>query len=112
MPDIGKKYQFDGVDLTPLFSEKFTTPYGKESRIKIGLKKVEEIPLKINGTRSIIASIQELILENKLISTDGFADLNAAGTITYSQLDAYLGTVKLGRLSYTKPNEELKQLDF
>lgn len=104
--------EFDAVGLTPYFSEKFNAPYVKESPIKIGLKKEEEIPLKINGTTLIIASIQELILVDKLISTDGFADLQAAGSITSSGLDAYLTTEKLGRLSYAKPNEELKLLDF
>ena len=104
--------EFEAVGLTPYFSEKFYAPYVKESPIKIGLKKEEEISLKINGTTLIIASIQELILDDKLISTDGFADLNAAGTITCSGLDAYLSTTKLGRLSYAKPNKELKHLDF
>lgn len=60
--NIMKRYQFDAVDSTYLFFEKFTTPYVRESSIKIGLKKVKEIPLRINGTILIIASIQELIL--------------------------------------------------
>lgn len=104
--------EFDAVGLHPYFSEKFYAPYVKESPIKIGLKKEEEIPIKINGTTLIIASIQELILDDNFISQDGFVDLNTSGTITCSGLDAYLSTVKLGRLSYAKPNEELKQLDF
>lgn len=104
--------EFDAVGLTPYFSENFYAPYVKESPIKIGLKKEEEIPLKINGTTLIIASVQELIVDDKFVSEDGFADLNEAGTITCSGVDAYLSTTKLGRLSYAKPNEELKPLDY
>lgn len=104
--------EFDAVGLTPFFTEKFYAPYVKESPIKIGLKKEEEIPLKINGTTLIIASVQELIVDDAFILEDGFVDLNKAGSITCSGLDAYLSTQKLGRLTYAKPNEELKNLDF
>lgn len=104
--------EFDAVGLTPFFTENFYAPYVKESTIKIGLKKEEEIPLKINGTTLIIASIQELIVDDAFILEDGFVDLNKAGSITCSGLDAYLSTQKLGRLSYAKPDEELKNLDF
>ena len=104
--------EFDAVGLTPYFSENFFAPYVQQSPVKIGLKKEEEIPLIINGTTLIIASIQELIVEDKFINADGFADLQAAGSITSSGLDAYLTTEKLGRLSYAKPYEALKFIDF
>jgi flavin reductase (DIM6/NTAB) family NADH-FMN oxidoreductase RutF len=104
--------EFDAVGLTPYFSENFFAPYVQQSPIKIGLKKEEEIPLIINGTTLIIASIQELIVEDKFIKADGFADLHEAGSITCNGLDAYLTTEKLGRFSYAKPDKDLEDIAF
>jgi flavin reductase (DIM6/NTAB) family NADH-FMN oxidoreductase RutF len=104
--------EFDAVGLTPYFSENFFAPYVKQSPVKIGLKKEEEIHLKINGTTLIVASIQELIVEDKFIKADGFADLHAAGSITCSGLDAYLSTNKLARFSYAKPDKSLENLSY
>jgi flavin reductase (DIM6/NTAB) family NADH-FMN oxidoreductase RutF len=104
--------EFDAVGLIPYFSENFFAPYVQQSPVKIGLKKEQEIPLTINGTTLIIASIQELIVEDKFIKVDGFVDLHAAGSITGSGLDAYLTTEKLGRLSYAKPDKDLEDIAF
>lgn len=104
--------EFDAVGLTPYFSENFFAPYVKQSPVKIGLKKEEEIPLIINGTTLIVASIQELIIEDKFIKADGFADLHAAGSITCGGLDAYLSTNKLARFSYAKPDKPLENISY
>jgi hypothetical protein len=47
--------------------------------------------------------VQEVILEQGLIASDGYLDIEKAGTITCSGLDGYHKTTKLGRLSYAKP---------
>jgi flavin reductase (DIM6/NTAB) family NADH-FMN oxidoreductase RutF len=104
--------EFDAVGLTPYFSENFFAPYVQQSPVKIGLKKEQEFPLTINGTTLIIASIQELIVEDKFIKVDGFVDLHAAGSIAGSGLDAYLRTEKLGRFSYAKPDKDLEEFEF
>lgn len=104
--------EFDAVGLTPYFSENFFAPYVQQSPVKIGLKKEEEIPLIINGTTLIVASIQELIIEDKFIKADGFADLHAAGSITCSGLDAYLSTNKLARFSYAKPDKPIENISY
>lgn len=105
--------EFDAVGLNPYFSENFFAPYVQQSPIKIGPKKEEEIPLKINGTTLIIASIQEIIIENDtFLGADGFVDLHVANIVTCSGLDAYLSTNKMARFSYAKPNKPLEKVSF
>ena len=106
--DISK---FDTVGLTPYFSEKFFAPYVEQSPVKIELNEEEEITLTINDTTLIVATIQELIIEDKFFKPDGFVDLHAAGSITCSGLDAYLKTEKLSRLTYAKPYEPLNKIN-
>jgi flavin reductase (DIM6/NTAB) family NADH-FMN oxidoreductase RutF len=102
--------EFDGCGLTPEYSEKIKAPYVKESKIKIGLKFVEEHKIKTNGTIFIVGEILEIILPDEMVSENGYVNLERAGTITISGLDSYHETKKITRLSYAKPGIELKEL--
>ncbi|MEY4865899.1 MAG: hypothetical protein RLY64_153, partial [Bacteroidota bacterium] len=66
--------------------------------------------LKINGTHMVIAEIVEVSVPNDCVSTDGWVDLEKAGTVTVSGLDSYHVTSQLARLSYAKPDQPLKKL--
>ncbi len=95
--------EFEAVGLTPWYSSLNPAPYVEQSIIRIGLKLEEQQKLSINGTILLIGSVQEVILEQGLIASDGYLDIEKAGTITCSGLDGYHKTTKLGRLSYAKP---------
>jgi flavin reductase (DIM6/NTAB) family NADH-FMN oxidoreductase RutF len=99
--------EFDACRLTPEFTEKIKAPYVKESKIKIGLKFVEEHEIKFNGTIFIVGEIIEIILPDHVTSKDGFVDIEKAGTIAISGLGAYHETKKIARLSYAKPGKEI-----
>ncbi len=98
--------EFDECGLTPEYSQKLKVPYVKESKIKIGLKFVEEHEIKFNGTIFIIGEIIEIILPDDVTLKDGFVDIEKAGTITISGLDGYHETKRIARLSYAKPGKE------
>jgi flavin reductase (DIM6/NTAB) family NADH-FMN oxidoreductase RutF len=102
--------EFDACDFTPEFTETIKAPYVKESKIKIGLKFVEEQEIKFNGTIFIVGEIIEIILPDDLIAKDGFVDIEKAGTIAISGLDSYHETKKISRLSYAKPEVEPKEI--
>ncbi len=95
--------EFDECGLTPEYSEKLKAPYVKESKIKIGLKFVDEQEIKYNGTIFIVGEIVEIILPDDIIAKDGYIDIEKAGTIAISGLDAYHETKRITRLSYAKP---------
>jgi flavin reductase (DIM6/NTAB) family NADH-FMN oxidoreductase RutF len=42
--------EFDATGLTPEFTSNLKAPYVKESKVKIGLRFVEEQPINVNGT--------------------------------------------------------------
>ncbi len=102
--------EFDACGLTPEYTEIIKAPYVKESKIKIGLKFVEENEVKFNRTIFIVGEIQEIILPDEVVLTDGFIDIEKAGTITISGLDSYHETNRIARLSYAKPGIETKEI--
>jgi flavin reductase (DIM6/NTAB) family NADH-FMN oxidoreductase RutF len=102
--------EFDTCGLTPEFTERIKAPYVKESKIKIGLKFVEEQEIKSNGTVFIVGEIVEVILPDDFVLSDGFIDVEKAGTIAISSLDSYHETKKIARLSYAKPGIEPKEI--
>lgn len=97
--------EFEACGLNEEYKDGFFAPYVKESYIQIGLKLQEVIELKINGTHLVIGEIEHIYLPESALMTDGFIDLELAGSITCSGLDSYHRTEKLSRLTYAKPNK-------
>ncbi len=95
--------EFEATGLTPHFESNFIAPYVKESHFRIGLKLEEKHDLIINNTIFLIASVQEVILNEEIIEKDGYIDIEKAGTVTSSCLDSYHTTKRLERLPYAKP---------
>lgn len=102
--------EFDEVSLTPEYTDTIKAPYVKESKIKIGLKFIEEQLVKSNGTIFIVGEIVEIILFDDFVLADGLVDIEKAGTIAISSLDSYHETKKIARLSYAKPGSETKEI--
>ncbi|MEJ2104682.1 MAG: flavin reductase [Ignavibacteriaceae bacterium] len=102
--------EFDACGLTPEYTETSKAPYVKESKIKIGLKFLEEHEIKSNGTIFIVGEIQEIVLPDKVVLADGYVDIEKAGTIAISGLDSYHETKRISRLSYAKPGIEPKEI--
>jgi flavin reductase (DIM6/NTAB) family NADH-FMN oxidoreductase RutF len=102
--------EFDEVSLTPEYTDTIKAPYVKESKIKIGLRFLEEQEIKSNGTIFIVGEVQEIILQDEVVLADGFLDIEKAGTIAISGLDSYHETKRIARLSYAKPGSEPKEI--
>ncbi|MBE0551780.1 MAG: flavin reductase [Ignavibacterium sp.] len=101
--------EFDACGLTTEYSEIIKAPYVKESKIKIGLKYVEENEIKSNGTIFIVGEIVEIVLPNDVVAMDGYIDIEKAGTIAISGLDGYHDTKRIARLSYAKPGRDIEE---
>lgn len=102
--------EFDACGLTPEFTEIVKAPYVKESKIKIGLKFLEEHEIKSNRTIFIVGEIIEIIFPDEVIVKTGYVDIEKAETIVISGLDSYHETKRIARLSYAKPNTDPKEL--
>ena len=81
--------EFDKCKLTEEFIEGFAAPFVKESEIKIGLKFVEEIPIKLNNTILIIGEIQHIILPENALPENDNVNLNSVADVCISGLDTY-----------------------
>lgn len=102
--------EFEAVGLTPEYKNECFAPFVKESNVQIEMEFKEKVDLKINGTSLIIGQIKSIHLPLKAIKEDGFIDLEQLNTITCSGLDSYHKTQQLNRLSYAKPNQNLKMI--
>lgn len=103
--------EFEAVGLRAEFKNDFPAPFVAESPVQIGLAFREQIEIPINGTILMIGEVQELYVPENYLADDGYLDIEAAGTITVSGLDSYHATQRLARLSYAKPDRELRVID-
>jgi flavin reductase (DIM6/NTAB) family NADH-FMN oxidoreductase RutF len=95
--------EFDTSKLTPLYNHNFLAPFVKESHIRIGLKLVDRKDIELNNTILLIGEIKQLYFPRNCETTDGYLDIEKAGTIAGTGLDGYHLTQKINRLSYAKP---------
>lgn len=103
--------EFDACGLTAEYLDDFGAPYVRESRLRIGLELVQELPIEANGTLLIIGSVQHLYLpEQQTLRPDGSLDLAAAGTVAVSGLDTYYEATAFARYGYARPNQPLPEL--
>jgi len=102
--------EVEACGLTPEYTDTVKAPYVKESKVKIGLKFLEEQEIKSNRTIFIVGEVQEIILPDEVVLVDGFLDIEKAGTIAISGLDSYHETKRIARLSYAKPGSEPKEI--
>ncbi len=104
--------EFEMVGLNEEYSGNFSAPFVKESHIKMAMDLKEVHKLEINGCVMIYGEIREIILPESSLQNDGFVDLEGAKTVCVSSLDSYHETKRLSRLSYAKPNLDLKHLNL
>lgn len=104
--------EFEEVGLEPGYWADFPAPYVKESPIRIGLEFLEDIPFKSNGCRLIIGGIQHLEMNDSILASDGFAELDKANIVSIGGLDAYYKTRLINRFEYARPGKEAEFLTF
>ncbi len=97
--------EFDAVGFNSEYINSFKAPFLKESPVKIGLKFLQKVDISVNGTILIIGSVEKIIMNDKIVSNDGFVDLEKEDIVSGTGLDAYYENKLLGRLSYAKPYE-------
>jgi len=102
--------EFEAVGLTPEFKNGFHAPFVKESHIQLGIELKETIDITINKTTMVVGEIVQLYIPEDCLVEDGFVDIEKANSITCSGLDSYHKTMRLDRLSYAKPNNELTSI--
>jgi flavin reductase (DIM6/NTAB) family NADH-FMN oxidoreductase RutF len=95
--------EFDACGLSPEFKDGFYAPFVKDSKIKLALRMEEKMPIALNGTTLVVASIQDVYIPDEALVEDGFVDLLKAETVAGVGLDGYLSNGAILRYQYAKP---------
>lgn len=95
--------EFDATGLTAEFHESFKAPFVKESRIKLGIAFKEKYDIDINNTVMVAGEIVKAVLPDNISDTDGFLNIDKAGTIAGISLSGYCKVELIERMDYAKP---------
>ena len=104
--------EFDQTGLQVEYKEGLYIPFVKDSPVQLLMEYVSEYPIKENGTRLIIASIEAVFVEDEMLNPDGFINLSKGNVVTINGLDAYNSTELLDRFAYAKPEKETKSIRY
>ena len=97
--------EYDVCHFTPEFQHDFPVPYVKESFLRMGLKHVESIPIKYNGTVMIVGKILQVYVAKSSLSEEGYINLEKAKSVGISGLNTYYDLKKIDSYPYARPHE-------
>tara|TARA_B110000046_G_scaffold88791_1_gene96929 strand:- start:4557 stop:5189 length:633 start_codon:yes stop_codon:yes gene_type:complete len=97
--------EFDVTNLEPEFKGKFEAPFVKNAPVQMSMKFIEEIYVPSNDVMLIVAQIQELYVQDKLLQEDGLINLSKGNIVTINGLDTYAVPKFKKQLSYQRPKD-------
>lgn len=97
--------EFEACGLTTEYNDNFHAPFVGESAVKFGLKFIEEIPIKHNGTFIIVGEIMEIYLHEKVLTKTGLLDLNEGDSLAISGLNKYHKGKEIEEFPYARLSE-------
>lgn len=81
--------EFEACGFTPEYIDGFDAPFVKQSNLKMGLKLVEEYPIRQNGTLLLVGEIIHLMVADEAVSTEGYIELDKLNLAGISGLNTY-----------------------
>ena len=84
-----KESEFEHCDFKEQWFEGFNAPFVQESPLKIGLSFVQSIPIEINKTTLVIGRVEHLIIEQNIISDEGYINLETLNSVGVAGLNSY-----------------------
>ena len=97
--------EFELCNLTETFIPDFTAPFVAESQIKIGLVHQESISIKVNNTLLVIGKVEHIWLDEQLLDTEGYLDLEQAQSAGVAGLNSYYSLQKVADFPYARVEE-------
>ncbi len=93
--------EFDMMNLGREFIDYFFAPFVKESKVRIGMKLLQNTDLP-NGCNFIIGEVILIELADDLVNEKGQIDLASYAAVGIAGLDSYYGLEKLATFPYAK----------
>lgn len=103
--------EFDACGFTSLYEKDFAAPFVSESSLQIGLSLAQINHLDINGCDMVIGKIEIIKVPFNIVGVDGSLKLEQLDLCSVTGLDSYHSHVKMGRLSYAKPDKKPSLID-
>ena len=93
-----KTCEFKKSGLTKQFNGATKAPFVAESALKYSLKLKEIVPIQCNDMCLIIGEIEDVILDQKALKSDGYIDIETLHSVAISGGDSYHVTQRLSRV--------------
>ena len=93
--------EFEFCNFNEEYIEGFAAPFVKESSIKIGMKFVEELPIKINGTILMIGEVKLISIPDEILDDHFQVDLSTTSS-GISGLNRYYSLQKQAEFPYAR----------
>jgi len=106
--------EFDYCNLESFYIDNYAPPFVKESKVKIGLKLIEIIPIKSNGCKFIIGEVEHILIDDSTdLITEGSINLEDSNSIGVGGLNSYYAMSKIAELPFprlsTTPASEMNE---
>ena len=102
--------EFDKTNLIAEYKDNIEVPFVKGSPVQLYCKYLNEYHIVENDTIHIIASIENLFFEEKLLHKDNWLQLDRAKVVTINGLDGYALPLLKDRFAYARPDIKSKTM--
>ena len=87
--------EFDKCNFNEEYLYNFKAPFVKESNIKIGMKYIDHIDINLNNTVLIIGEVQNITIDDSIVSDNGYLNLENAKSVGISGCNSYYSLKKI-----------------
>ena len=94
--------EFKECNFTEEYLSDFTSPFVKESSLKLGMSYVESVFIKSSNTVMVVGKIEHIYISEHAINKDGLVDLEVLKTVGISGLNSYYKLKKLADFPYAR----------
>ena len=106
--------EFDYCNLESFYIDNYSPPFVKESKVKIGLKLHEIIPIKSNGCKFIIGEVEHILIDDSIhLINEGSINLDESNSVGVGGLNSYYTMNKIAELPFprlsTTPASEMNK---
>jgi flavin reductase (DIM6/NTAB) family NADH-FMN oxidoreductase RutF len=95
--------EFTKTDFEPEYLDGFQAPFVKDAKVRLACRFRNEYPIHENNTLLLVSEILSIHLEDGIIESDGWLNLQHAGSVTINGLDGYAKPKLIERFQYAKP---------
>ena len=95
--------EFSKTDFEAEYLDDFQAPFVKNAKVRLACRFLNEYPIKENNTLLLVSEILAIHVEDGILESDGWLNLQQAGSVTINGLDGYAKPELIERFPYAKP---------